>query len=189
MSGTQQILIKRQLLWRRQWDPTPTLLPGKSHGWRSLVACSPWGSEESDTTERLHFHFSLSCIGEGNGNPLPCSYLENPRDGAASWAAIYGVTQSRTRLKQLSSIVNVNINMGMLLKERNRKQKFQINVLADGSPILGAGASDSLKMWEVLLTGQKKRGSCSELGSAFRAINSFSEWKIPMWLLTMVECE
>ena len=51
---------------RRQWHPTPVLLLGKSHGRRSLVGCSPWGREESDTTERLHFHFSLSCIGEGN---------------------------------------------------------------------------------------------------------------------------
>ena len=75
----------------------------KFHGWRSLVGCSPWGHEESDKTERLHFHFSLSCIGEGNGNPLQCSCLENPRDGGAWWAAIYGVTQSRTGLKQLSS--------------------------------------------------------------------------------------
>ena len=57
-------------LWRRQWHPTPVLLPRKSHGRRSLVGCSPWGREESDTTERLHFHFSLSCTGEGNGNPL-----------------------------------------------------------------------------------------------------------------------
>ena len=64
---------------------------------------SPWGQEESDTTDELHFHFSLSCIGEGNGNPLQCSGLENPRDGVAWWAAVYGVTQSRTRLKQLSS--------------------------------------------------------------------------------------
>ena len=75
------------------------LLPGKSHGWRSLVGCSPWGREESDTTELLYFHFSLSCIGEGNGNPLQCSCLENPRDGGASWAAVYRVAQSRTRLK------------------------------------------------------------------------------------------
>ena len=75
----------------------------RSHGRRSLVGCSPWGREELDTTERLHFHFSLSCIGEGNGNPLQCSCLENPRDGGAWWAAIYGVTQSRTRLKWLSS--------------------------------------------------------------------------------------
>ena len=59
--------------------PTPVFLPGKSHGRRSLVGCSPWGHEESDTTEWLHFHFSLSCTGEGNGNPLQCSCLENPR--------------------------------------------------------------------------------------------------------------
>ena len=56
--------------WRRQWHPTPVLLPGKSHGWRSLVGCSPWDHEESDTTEWPHFHFSLSCTGEGNGNPI-----------------------------------------------------------------------------------------------------------------------
>ena len=66
---------------RRQWHPTPVVLPGKSHRRRSLKGCSPWGYEESDTTERLHFPFSLSCIGEGNGNPLQCSWLENPRDG------------------------------------------------------------------------------------------------------------
>ena len=88
---------------RRQWHPTPVLLPGKSHGRRSLVGCSPWGREESDTTERLHFHFPLSCIGEGNGNQLHCSCLENPRDEGAWWATIHGVAQSRTRLKWLSS--------------------------------------------------------------------------------------
>ena len=81
---------------RRQRHPTPVLLPGKSHGRRSLVGCSPWGRKDSDTTERLHFHFSLSCIGEGNGNPLQCSCLENPGDDRAWWAAIYGVAQSRT---------------------------------------------------------------------------------------------
>ena len=91
------------MAWRRQWQPTPVLLPGKSHGRRSLEGCSPWGRWESDTTERLHFHFSLSCTGEGNGNPLQCSCLENLRDKRAWWAAVYGVTQSRTRLKWLSS--------------------------------------------------------------------------------------
>ena len=100
---TLELTPYSQLKWRRQWHPTPGLLPGKSHGWRSLVGCSPWGCEESDTTERLHFHFSLSCIGEGNGNPLQCFCLENPRDGEASWAAVHGVAQSRTRLKRLSS--------------------------------------------------------------------------------------
>ena len=67
----------------KQEYPTPVLVPGKSHGQRSLVGCSAWGRKESNTTERLHFHFSLSCIGEGNGNPLQCSCLENPRDGGA----------------------------------------------------------------------------------------------------------
>ena len=90
-------------LIHRQWHPTPVLLPGKYHGCRGLVGCSPWGHEESDMTERLHFHFSLSYIGEGNGNPLQCSCLENPRDGRAWWAAVYGVAWSRTRLKRLSS--------------------------------------------------------------------------------------
>ena len=89
-TGTREYSQKRQL------QPTPVLLPGKSHGQRSLVGCSPWGHEESDTTERLHFHFSLSRIGEGNGNPLQCSCLENPRGGGAWWAAIYGVAQSQT---------------------------------------------------------------------------------------------
>ena len=78
-------------------------MPGNSHGQRSLVGCSPWGRTEADTTEQLHFHFSLSCIGEENGNPLQCSCLENPRDRGEWWAAVYGVTQSRTRLKRLSS--------------------------------------------------------------------------------------
>ena len=86
-----------------KWHPTPVLLPGKSHGQRSLVGCSPWGREESDMTERLHFHFSLSCTGEGTCTPLQCSCLENPRNGGAWWAAVYGVAQSRTRLKRLSS--------------------------------------------------------------------------------------
>ena len=68
----------RGLHQRRRLCPTPVLLPGKSHGQRSLVGCSPWGREESGTTERLHFHLLLSCIGEGNGNPLQCSFLAEP---------------------------------------------------------------------------------------------------------------
>ena len=98
----------RQSWRRRWWHPTPVLLPGKSHGRRSLVVCSPWGREELDTTERLHFHFSLSCTGEGNGNPLQCSCLENPRDGGAWWAAVYGATQTWTRLKWPSSSSSSN---------------------------------------------------------------------------------
>ena len=99
---------------RRQWYPTPVLLPGKSHGWRSLVGCSPWGHEELDTPERLHFHFSISCIGERNGNPLQYPCLENPRDGRAWWAAVCGVTQIRTRLKWLS-IEYTSSLLGLLL--------------------------------------------------------------------------
>ena len=100
-TGNKIVILSFSLFFRqrRQWHPTPILLPGKSHGWRSLVGCSPWGREESDTIERLHFHFSRSCIGEGNGNPLQCSCLENPRDGGAWWVAVYGVAQSWTRLK------------------------------------------------------------------------------------------
>ena len=78
---------------------------------------SPWGPEESDTTQGLHFHFSLSCIGEGNGNPLQCSCLENPRDGGDWWAAIYGVAQSRTQLKRLSSSSSSSsLNLILLVK-------------------------------------------------------------------------
>ena len=88
---------------RRWWHPTPVLLPGESHGRRSLVGCNPWGRYELDMTERRHFHFLLSCLGEGNGNPLQCSCLENPRDRGAWWAAVYRVAQSLKRLKQLSS--------------------------------------------------------------------------------------
>ena len=76
--------------WKIPWTEEPV-------GLQSI------GLLESDTTEQLHFHFSLSCIGEGNGNPLQCSCLENPRDGGAWWAAVSGVAQSRTRLKRLSS--------------------------------------------------------------------------------------
>ena len=85
--------------------PHSSTLAQKIPRWKSLVGCSPWGCTESDTTEQLHFHFSLSCIGEGNGNPLQYSCLENPRDGGTWWAAIYGVAQSQTQLKQLSSSI------------------------------------------------------------------------------------
>ena len=100
---TEKFIALLDYIQRRQWHPTPVLLPGKSHGQRSLVGCSPWGHEESGTTEQLPFHFSLSCIGEGNGNPLQCSCLENPRFRGPWWASVYGVAQSRTQLKRCSS--------------------------------------------------------------------------------------
>ena len=90
------------LAWKIPWMEEP----GKG--------CSSWGREESDMTEQLHFHFSLSCIGEGNGNPLQHSCLENPRDGEAWWAAVYGVTHSRTLLKRLSSKPTLNIDNRVL---------------------------------------------------------------------------
>ena len=113
---------------RRQWHPTPVLLPGESHGWRSLVGCSPWGREESDATEQLHFHFSLSCTGEGNGNPLQCSRLENPRGGGAWWAAIYGATQSRTQVKQLSSSSNHHYTVILIILLDSSMQHFSFKL-------------------------------------------------------------
>ena len=107
---------------RRQWHPTPVLLPGKSHGRRSLEGCSPWGRWGSDTTEWLHFHFSLSCIGEGHGNPLQWSCLENPRDDGAWWAAIYGITQSQTWLKWLSSMSSNKNSFPVFMKWRTFNQ-------------------------------------------------------------------
>ena len=77
--------------------------PGVGDVQEGLACCDAWGRKESDTTERLHFDFPLSCTGGGNGNPLQCSCLENPMDRGAWWAAVYGIAQSRTRLKWLSS--------------------------------------------------------------------------------------
>ena len=114
---------------RRQWQPTPVLLPGKSHGRRSLVGCSPWGREELDMTEQLHFHFSLSCIGEGNGNPLQCSCLENPSDGGAWWAAVYGVAQGRTRLKQLSSSSSSSSSSIVILNKIQQWSAYKKHIL------------------------------------------------------------
>ena len=84
------------------------------------------GSLESDMTERLHFHFSLSCIGEGNGNPLQRSCLENPRDGEAWWAAISGVAQSRTRLKRLSSSSSIYTQTILLPKQKSLSNTAQL---------------------------------------------------------------
>ena len=82
------------LAWKIQWTEEPDRLQSMT-------------SLRVGHTERLHFHFSLSCAGEGNGNPLQCSCLENPRDEGAWWAAVYGVAQSHTRLKRLSSSSNI----------------------------------------------------------------------------------
>ena len=98
-----ELCVGASLPSEKAMAPLSSTLAWKIPWQRSLVGCSPWGRYQSDTTERLHFHFSLSCVGEGNGNPLQCSCLENPRDGEAWWAAVYGVAESWTRLKRLSS--------------------------------------------------------------------------------------
>ena len=129
---------------RRQWHPTPVLLPGGSHGWRSLVGCSPWGCYKSDTTQRLHFHFSLARIGEGNGNPLQCSCLENPRDGEVWWAALYGVAQSRTRLKRLSS------SSGSVIKNLPSRQETRVQSLGQEDPLEEDMATHSrILAWKI----------------------------------------
>ena len=101
-------------------------------------------SLRSDTTERLHFHFSLLCIGEGNGNPLQCSCLENPRDGGAWWAVVYGVAQSRTRLKRLSSSSRKLTQVLWMTKKRmkGRKQEVNICVLISHSGLLPEGCRE-----------------------------------------------
>ena len=135
---------------RRQWHPTPVLLPGKFHGWRSLVGRSPWGCEESGTTERLHFHFSFSRIGERNDNPLQCSCLQNPGDGGAWWAAISGVTQSQTRLKQLSSSSSRSSSSSSSSNSLARSRRFQEHI-QERARVLAPGMSLRLEVAACLL--------------------------------------
>ena len=95
----QPFPVSRELFPEKAMAPHSSTLAWKIPWTEEPGRLQSMGSLKSDTTERLHFHFSLSRIGEGNGNPLQCSCLENPRDGGAWWAAVYGVAQSRTRLK------------------------------------------------------------------------------------------
>ena len=96
------ITLTLSLSWKRKWPPPPVPLPGKSYGWRGLVGYSPWGRRVGqDWANSLSLFTFMHCT--RNGNPLQCSCLENPRDGGVWWAAVYGVAQSQTRLKQLSS--------------------------------------------------------------------------------------
>ena len=88
----------RKICWRRKWQPTPVLLPGKFHEWRSQVGYSPWGCKESTRLSDITFFISVVPFEEGNGNPLQCSCLENPMYRAAWWAAVYGVAKSWTWL-------------------------------------------------------------------------------------------
>ena len=129
-ASQKQRLIRRLLQYcrRRQWHPTPVLLPGNSHRRRSLVGCSLWGREESDRTERLHFHFSLSCIGEVTGNPLQCSWLENPRDRGAWCAVVYGVAQSWTRLKRLTSSSSMEMTPPLMAESEEELKSLLLKV-------------------------------------------------------------
>ena len=89
--------FQKVILWRRQWYPTPVLLPGKSHGWRRLVGCSPWGREELDTTEQLHFHFSLFMQWRRQWQPTPV-FLPRESQGRGSLVGccLWGHTESDT---------------------------------------------------------------------------------------------
>ena len=146
------MLLTPVIFWIRPWHPTTVLLPGKSHGQSSLVVCSPWAPEELDTIERLHFHFSLSCIGEGNGNPLRCSCLENPRDRGAWWAAVYGVAQSRKRLKQLSSSSQYSLASLVAQTVKNLPATWATWVQSLGwyDPLEeGMAAHSSIRAWRI----------------------------------------
>ena len=112
------------------------------------------GLLESDTTERLHFHFSLSCIGKGNGNPLQCSCLENPRDGEAWWAAIFGVAQSRTRLKRLSSSSSRRI---FYYKARRARYGEQVAGWYDTESTLRGWMLAQAGEWSEFRSWRKKR--------------------------------
>ena len=103
------------LAWKILWTEEPGRLQSM-------------GSLRVGTTEQLHFHFSLSCIGEGKGNPLQCFCLENPRDAGAWWAAVYGVAQSHTRLKWLSSSSS-KPRTNSILWGKKKKTKHWINIL------------------------------------------------------------
>ena len=141
-----------------KWHSTPALLPGKSQGQRSLVGRSPLGCEESDMTERLHYQFSLSCIGEGNGSPLQCSCLENPRDRGDWWAAVYGVAQSQTRLKRRSSSSSSYADdttimaeseeelKSLLMKVKEESEKVVSKLNIQKTKIM---ASDPITSWEI----------------------------------------
>ena len=141
--------------WRRQWHPTPVLLPGKSHGRRSLVGCSLWGREESDTTERLHFHFSLFMHWRRKWQPTSVSCMENPRDGGACWAAVYGVAQSWTRLKWLSSSSSYSMSPYLIWIRRpthSRKmgQKEKIRIIPRKEHLYGSYTNDKVLSFIII---------------------------------------
>ena len=172
-------------IWRRrQWHPTPVLLPGESHGWKSLVGCSPCGREESDTTERLPFHFSLSCIGEGNGNPFQCSCLENPRGGGAWRATVYGVTQSQTRLKRLSSSSNISLcvyhNFFIQSSVDRHLGCFHVLAIVNSAGAIGVHVSFSIMVSPGYMPSSGVVGSYGSYISSFvRNLHTFLQFAKP----------
>ena len=121
-----------------------------------------WAAVHGDMTERLHFHFSLSCTGEGNGNPLQCSCLENPRNGGAWWAAIYGVAQSRIRLNGLSSSSSSSsrgtrdqiANICWIIKKAKEFQKNIYFCIIDYAK--ACDCVDHNKLWKILKDGNTR---------------------------------
>ena len=150
------------------------------------MGCGPWGREETDVTERLHFPFSLSCTGEGNDNPLQCSCLENPRDRGAYWAAVYGVAQSRTRLKRLSS------SSSKLHKELHSRDSGCVNfTFTYGTPLPYSyleNPMDGGAWWAVVHGVAKSRTLLSDFAFTFHfhtlekemaTHSSVLAWRIP----------
>ena len=129
------------------------------------MGCSPWGREESDTTE-LHFHFPLSCIGEGNGNPLQCSCLENPRDRGAWWAAIYGVAQSWARLKRLSSSSSIH---ALIIETDAFKNIVSFNPTVELEEVIIVPILQPKKLW----FGGKIRPDTKQISEANLNLKSF----------------
>ena len=157
---------------RRQWQPTPVLLPGKSHGWRSLVGCSPCGCYELDTTEWLQFRFSLSCSGEGNGNPLQCSCLENPKDGGVWWAAICGVAQSWSDLAAAAAELLSKDPSEILCEKRDGMKESRASWVEGTSK----GFTSECLRWylKISMSFQGKRLRCTRM----RVNILFSKWRI-----------
>ena len=137
------------LAWKSPWTEEPG-------GLQSMGSWRVW-TRLSDFSFTLTFHFSLSCIGEGNGNPLQCSYLENPRDGGAWWAAVYGVAQSRTRLKQLSSSIGTpgvehSTNHRVTIFTRWTLTHLHFHELIEGAGILSHLSQGKGSKWLCLHT-------------------------------------
>ena len=121
LSELRELVMDREAWWRRQWHPTPVLLPGKSHGQRRLVGCSPWGRAESDMSEQLHFQFSLFMHWRRKWQPTPVFLPGESRGWRSLVGSVCGVAQSRTRLKRLSSLAEA-LNLKIYIHCQNGSQ-------------------------------------------------------------------